>query len=826
MAQIPKRVERALCRGWSVIPCRADKRPAIASWKEFQENRPTADQVADWAKKLPPAWAVITGALSGVVILDFDGEPGLDTMKALGLTPHVKTPGGGHHCYAVHPGFHVPTLNSKSKRELGAKYPGLDIRADGGYALFTGRTTKGEYQWLRAPHVDQVDLAKLPEDLRRLLNLIPPAAPAAAPAPAPPAPERAEMIWLVNQALARAARGEGRNNSGFWLAVQMRDNGYSESEALDAIRVYARQVGDTNTKGQREPYTGAEAFASVRKAYQAAPRAPIERGDGRPSAATDPPPPAPDPEPEPALPAAEPPAPTEPDTDEIPEGGFHRTDLGNAERLRFRHGKSIRFSKAMDRWFIWDGRRFRPDERLEIHGRAAETVRSIYREAAKESDSDRRNKIVQHAVKSESRGAISAMVDLARHMAPIAITPEQLDTDPWLFNCQNGTLDLRTRKIREHRREDLITKLAPVPYFPNTKCPRWLEFLHTIMDGNENLIRFLQRAVGYCLTGDTSERVLFFPYGQGRNGKSTFLETIHRLTGDYGMKTPRETLMHSGKEAGIPNDIARLAGARYVYASETKEGGRLNEEQVKNLTGEQTLTARFLYAEIFEFRRQFKLWLASNHKPIIRGADHGIWDRMKLIPFTVRIPEDKVIARTELDTRFTRELPGILTWAVEGCRDYLEHGLGTPAEVEQATSSYQAEMDVLSQFLEECCEQRQHHEIRASLLYRAYVQWVRSRGEFEMTQTAFGTRLSERGFERTHRASGWFYLGICISAAALHNSTVTGVDESDGLYSKTTANTYATEKFQKNQSVSSVPSLDTNNQQVTSDITKEEAVYL
>ncbi|MGE5487305.1 MAG: phage/plasmid primase, P4 family, partial [bacterium] len=597
------------------------------------------------------------------------------------------------------------------------------------------------------------------------------------------ADSRAEGGWLIEQALSRAPR-DGRNNSGFWLALQLRDNGYGEGEAERALLDYQARCPQTNTKGQREPYTVEDARKSLRAAYSHAPRAPIERGYGRGVPAAEPPSPAPPPaEPEPAPEA---------------KTKFNRTDLGNAERFECRNRANVHYSKVMDRWFIWDGKRFQPDEKLAVVRLAADTVRSIYREAAKEGDDEERRRLIKHAMASESRGALSALVDLARSRPRIAIAPSELDADPLLLNCDNGTLDLQTGELREHRKADLITKLIPIPYHPQAACPYWIEFLHLIMAGDEELVKFLQRAVGYSLSGDVSERVLFFCHGSGRNGKSTFLETVHLLTGDYGMKTPSETLMYK-REGGINNDVARLKGARYVYASETQEGGRLNEEQAKNLTGEAVLSARFLYSEIFEFRREFKLWLASNHLPSIHGGDKGIWDRIRKIPFQVRIPDDKLIKRAEIDARFRAELPGILAWAVAGCREYLARGLQAPAAVMAATAAYQADMDVLGQFLDERCVVNPQLRSKAKELYEDYKKWTEERGEkYPMKQTAFGLRLAERGFEKGHTDRGNVYYGLGLAAE--------GFEGFGGDFDKTARSTPAEKSYAGNRLNPSNPS--------------------
>jgi putative DNA primase/helicase len=343
------------------------------------------------------------------------------------------------------------------------------------------------------------------------------------------------------------------------------------------------------------------------------------------------------------------------------------------------------------------------------------------------------------------QGRITSMISLARSELTIPVTPDQLDRDPWLLNVANGTLDLRTGKLREHRRTDLITKLAPVAYDPNAGCPTWMQFLEKVMGGDGELIAFLQRVVGYSLTGDTREQALFVLYGTGANGKSTFLATIGDLLGDYAKATPTDTLLVKPGSEGPRNDVARLKGARFVSAVEAEGGKRLAEALVKQITGGDRISARFLYGEYFEFRPEFKIFLAVNHKPVIKSTDHAIWRRIKLIPFTVTIPntaQDKT-----LPAKLRAEAPGILGWAVEGCLEWQRNGLGFPTAVVQATDAYRAEMDVFAAFLNESTIARAGAQTPSSELYAAYLEWTEEAGvRFPITKQEFGVRLKERGF--------------------------------------------------------------------------------
>ena len=458
----------------------------------------------------------------------------------------------------------------------------------------------------------------------------------------------------------------------------------------------------------------------------------------------------------------------------------HESDQGNAMRLVHRHGKDLLYCHPWRKWLIWDGRRWRVDDTAEVFRRAKETIRSIYDEAAKAADENERKALAKHALKSEGEPRIRHMIKLAESEPGIPVTPNELDADRWLLNCWNGTLDLRTGELREHRREDRITKLVPVDYDPEATAPTWDAFLQRIMDGNEDLIAFLQRAVGYSLTGDVSERVLFFLYGGSDNGKSTFLETVRALLGDYAQTTPTETLL-AKRGGNIPNDVARLRGARFVSASESEEGKRLNEPLIKELTGGDTICARFLHAEFFEFKPQCKIWLATNHKPVVRGTDKAIWNRIKLIPFAVTIPE------AEQDKRFGEklkpELAGILAWAVRGCLEWQENGLGVPSEVKRATESYREEMDILGNFIKDCCVVGHTAEVTAKDVYNAYVEWCKANGEPPISKKAFGQCLKERGFVpgRTGKARVWRGIGLLDVDTVTHRDTMTHGDASSNI---------------------------------------------
>lgn len=437
----------------------------------------------------------------------------------------------------------------------------------------------------------------------------------------------------------------------------------------------------------------------------------------------------------------------------------HYSDLGNAERLVRLHGDDLRYCHDRKEWLWWDGARWAVDNSEEVVRRAKDTIRSMYEEAAQQGGLGRRSDLADHALRSAGGYRIRSMVALAQSERGIPIQVRELDSDPWKLNVLNGTLDLKTGRLRCHSRADLHTRLAPVEYDPRAACPQWDAFLHRVLGEDDELGSFVQRVAGYTLTGNTDEQVLFFLYGKGANGKSTFLAVLHELLGEYARTASFDTFIQK-QRSGATNDIARLAGARYVTAQEAEGGAHLSEAMLKQVTGGDTVAARFLYAEHFEFTPSFKLYLAANHKPVIRGTDCAIWRRIRLIPFTVTIPEkeqDKDLVR-----KLKQELPGILAWAVRGCFDWQRSGLGDPPAVTEATDEYRQESDALGSFLAECCAIARNAHAPASGLYSAYENWGERNGEQLVSKKAFGMELGERGFTRrkTSGRNHWEGVGL------------------------------------------------------------------
>jgi putative DNA primase/helicase len=445
--------------------------------------------------------------------------------------------------------------------------------------------------------------------------------------------------------------------------------------------------------------------------------------------------------------------------EKLKKGLLQFTDTSNAFRLMREYGADIRYIAAWKKWIIWTEGRWKADEGYLIHDRGLAMVRGIYEELLKTADYRDRIEIEKAATQSEAVRRRKAFIEAASWIPELNVTPSDIDTNPWLLNVENGTIDLKTGEFREHRREDMISKIAKVKYDTRADCPVWKQFIREIMNCNTDLIIFLQLAAGLALTGDTSEQVMFILYGSGANGKSTFLNVLMRILGDYAIATPTDTFMRR-KGDQISNDIARLRGTRLVTTTEAEQGRRLSEPLIKQITGNDAMTARFLYGEFFDFIPTFKIFMATNHKPVIKGTDHGIWRRIKLIPFTTTIAEEK--QDKHLEEKLLEEKSGILNWLLAGTGMWCEKGLATPQAITRATEDYRNEMDVLGNFIKECCVQNPGVSVRARELFKVYQTWCDENNEHACSERFFGLRLKELGIGQKRRADGRCWQGIMI----------------------------------------------------------------
>ncbi len=407
--------------------------------------------------------------------------------------------------------------------------------------------------------------------------------------------------------------------------------------------------------------------------------------------------------------------------------GFPLTDLGNAERLIAAHGEGLRFNVDSEQWLRWDGARWRSDATGEVERLAVEIVRSLYDLLKDCPTQAERDALYKHTRSSESASRLKALVLLAQlHVSektPVQST--SLDADPWLLNVENGTLDLRTGRLRSHRREDHLTKLAPVAYDPSAECPRWERFLMEVLGENDALIGFTKRLCGYLLTGDTREQSFVILQGKGSNGKSIFVEVLRHVLGEYARDTPVTTFLEN-RDTNT-SDLASLVGARLVTASEGEETSKFNEALLKKLSGQDAVTCRHLYKSLFTYTPTFKILFSTNEVPRIRSQNYSMKRRVKLLPFHVRFfyahERKSPVRDEELLTKLLMEKSGILAWCVEGCMEWQKNGLGMPPQMAQEVDALFESMDPLLDFIEAECELHPRLEIESGELWRAYQAW-------------------------------------------------------------------------------------------------------
>jgi P4 family phage/plasmid primase-like protien len=432
------------------------------------------------------------------------------------------------------------------------------------------------------------------------------------------------------------------------------------------------------------------------------------------------------------------------------------TDSGNAERIRKMYGEDIRYCRQMQKWLVWDGRRWAIDDKGMVTQMAKRMCRRLYEQATGNS------KLEEWARKSESQGGLANALKIASSEEGIPISADELDQGEYLLNCLNGIVDLRTGQLLPHDRELLITKLCNIEYNSHAECPRFLKFLHWAMGDNPdaeqttrtvNLVAFLQRAFGYALTADVSEKAAFVFYGsRGNNGKTTLLTCFRKLLGEYSAQISIDTLMTARfQDAALRADLADLRAARFVTTSEVEKEHRLSEGKLKYITaGMGTIKSCRKYENPIEFLATHKLFMDCNHRPEVRGTDDAIWSRLKPVPFDVRMADNDPNMDKKLIDKLVAEGPGILAWAVRGCIDWRAQGLGEPPEIGEANTSWREHDDPLKEFFEDCCETSPELWVRSAELSATYVWWCKREHErFPLGRSSFGERITARGLKHS-----------------------------------------------------------------------------
>lgn len=445
-----------------------------------------------------------------------------------------------------------------------------------------------------------------------------------------------------------------------------------------------------------------------------------------------------------------------------PQSCHAETDVGNARRLVDALNGKARFDHASRAWFKFNGQCWQRDDDGALMRAAKAVGDRLLADAQAINDPDHRKRQIAFAIRSQASTRVRAMIELAQSEPAVPIASDAFDRPPYLLNARNGTIDLRSGKLRSHDLADLLSRVIDLDYDADASCPAWTRFISEVFQGDADLIEFVQRVIGYCATGETREQLFLILHGDGRNGKSTLLKAISDALGPYSSHTPTETLLI--RNGGQSNDVARLMGARFVTASEADSQQRLNEGFIKQVTGDEPITARYLYGEFFTFRPVFKLALATNALPAVNGADPALFRRLRLIPF------DRVFTAAEQDKalgeKLAAELPGILAWIVRGAANWYALGLTTPAAVLHAGAEFRADSDTVGAYIEDRCELASGEVIQASHLFGDYRRFTDNAGRDPLNQTAFGRALTRRGITAEKRSGSTYRVGIKLRTLA------------------------------------------------------------
>lgn len=707
-----------------------------------------------------------------LVVLDVDDPAQLEHLPELPPTLITQTgrDGGGRHYW-----FTAPDGADVTNRR-GQLPTDVDIRGAGGYIIAPPSLHKSGRRY--AP-VERNAIAELPA---AVLELVTP--PQRAPAEHRQAPDWKDAdgtayarraLDLEAAAVANTTEG-GRNDrlneAAYNLGQLVAGGELAEAAAVAALEHAAaacglpdREAAATITSGleagKRNPRTAPErpGHATPTPLHQQAGTQPPGSGDQKYSDSH------PDPMPDRASSDDAPPAAPPVDTTGELAGAWPDTDLGNAERLVHYHGRNLRYVATWKAWLVWNGKRWERDTSGQAIRWAKDTVRQIFHEAAGQPDSEKRKRIAAWSFKSESRPRIEAMLALAESEAGIPIEPADLDANPYLLNTPSGTVDLRTGTLQQHDRQDLITKLAPVPYDAAAAGGEfYTAFLDRIFGGDQDLVSFVQRLAGLSILGTTSERMLPICHGAGANGKSTLLELWSRVVGDYADQADADTLLLAKREQGANTpELADLQGKRLIVTSETSEGRKMNVARVKSITGGDTIKACRKFENPFSFIPSHTVWLATNHRPRISDPGDAIWDRVHLIPFAVTFPVGERVPRVELDERLDQDAEAVLAWLVQGAAAYHRDGVGTvPPSVAIATDAYRESEDVVGLFLEDATEQSVTSSTPSRVLYQAYRSWCEQHGEQPQRERDFGPRVESKGYEKKRTSAGVAWLNLAL----------------------------------------------------------------
>lgn len=438
-------------------------------------------------------------------------------------------------------------------------------------------------------------------------------------------------------------------------------------------------------------------------------------------------------------------------------------DQGRGLRMRDQFATVLKFNAVDKKWFFFNGSYWQEDignQRVELAAeRVANSIKKEKPELSFSTKTDEDKAMNEwYKFQKDSRSHMAKMHMIDEFKKYVIVKHGEFDKEDMLLNTESGYVDLSSGELHDHDIDKKFSHQTVAEYSDNVDAPLWEKFLNQIFNNDEELIHYVQKAIGYSFTGSVDEQCLFILNGRGRNGKSVFSNVVSDVAGNYAKQMNVQTIVAKKNQSGSANsDIARLEGARIVTSSELNEGDRFDESLVKQLTGGDKILARFLYGSEFEYKPKFKIWMATNHLPIIRGTDDGIWRRIKIIPFNIQIPKEKVDKK--LEYKLKAEYTGILNWIVQGAIMWQQEGLEDPEAVTKVIEAYRAEMDPLDAFLEECCTTGQNYSIKAREMYDAYHEWAKESEEYKMSMTKFGREMSKK-LLRVKKRDGWYYVGL------------------------------------------------------------------
>lgn len=693
-------------RGWSPVPvpCR-EKGPVLPGW---QELRVTEQDAAHFFNCSDQNIGVLLGTPSGG-LTDID----LDCLEALALADTLLPPTEA--CFGrlsrprSHRLYKTALSAGDGKATLTFKDPEtndmlVEVRiggAAGAQTVFPGSVHRSgeEVEWAVQGEPREIDGAALKRSVANLAAL---------------------------SLLARHWPGQGtRHEAALVLGGFFARCGTKwASEAADAVELIASVAGDDELRDRRR--TAQDAVAEYERGGHACGLPKLKEVFGEKVASR----------------AAE-------WLGYVPEADPGVSEDALALRFAGLHESRLRYVANWGRWLDYDGKRWTREETL----LAFDLARDVCREEAAKAKSPK----LADTIKSAK--TVSAVQRLAQADRRLAATTEQWDSDPWLLNTPDGVVDLRTGAMRAHSPLDYMTKITAVA--PGGSCPLWHNHLRRIMDGDEELIAYLQRVFGYGLTGITREHALFFAYGTGANGKSVTINTVLGVMKDYQRTASMETFTLA-KFDRHPTELAGLQAARLVSASETEEGRPWAEARIKALTGGDKIEARYMRQDFFEFTPQFKLFISGNHKPRLRSVDEATSRRFQVIPFTVTIPPEE--RDKGLEQKLKSEWPGILAWMIEGCLLWQRDGLKPPAAVRTSTSSYFDEEDTVLRWFDERCEADSSARTASSEAYESFASWATGARELVLSQKAFSERLAARagrlGLTKGSDRKGAYFQGL------------------------------------------------------------------